>query len=104
MKVLERNPDEVEEQPFASSVELEHRAEIKDALAQVKVVEFGGYAAGPGLKKDLAKFGAPLIHVESVLGPDGVCLQYPPFKNGKGGPNRSRWFALFNDSKKGVTL
>ena len=45
MKVLEANLEEVEEQPFASSAELEHRSEIKDALAHVKVVEFGAYAS-----------------------------------------------------------
>jgi benzylsuccinate CoA-transferase BbsF subunit len=104
MKVLERYPEEVEEQPFASSVELEHRSEIKEALAQVKVVEFGGYAAGPCISKYLANFGASVVHVESVLRPDGFRLQYPPFKDGKVGPNRSGCFALFNDSKKGVTL
>src|SRR6266850_1907742 len=104
MKVLERNPEEVEEQPFASSVELEHRAEIKDALAQLKVLEFGGYAAGPCISKYLANFGACVVHVESNQRPDGFRLQYPPYKDGIVGPNRSGCFAFFNDSKKGVTL
>src|SRR5437016_2057345 len=80
------------------------RAETKDALAHVKVVEFGAYAAGPCISKYLANFGASVIHVESALRPDGFRLQYPPFKDGKMGPNRSGCFAFFNDSKKGITL
>jgi crotonobetainyl-CoA:carnitine CoA-transferase CaiB-like acyl-CoA transferase len=104
MKVLERNSDEIEEQSFGSSIKLEHRSEIKDALAHVKIVEFGAYAAGPCISKYLANFGASVIHVESTERPDGFRLQYPPFKDGKIGLNRSGCFAFFNDSKKGVTL
>jgi crotonobetainyl-CoA:carnitine CoA-transferase CaiB-like acyl-CoA transferase len=77
---------------------------MKDALAQVKVVEFGGYAAGPCISKYLANFGAEVVHVESAQHPDGFRLQYPPFKDGQVGLNRSGCFAFFNDSKYGVTL
>ena len=77
---------------------------MSDALQQIKVVEFGGYAAGPCIGKYLADFGAQVIHVESKQHPDGFRLEYPPFKNGKVGLNRSGCFALFNDSKCGVTL
>ncbi|HJZ68172.1 MAG TPA: CoA transferase, partial [Blastocatellia bacterium] len=77
---------------------------MKDALEQVKVVEFGGYAAGPCIGKYLANFGAQVVHVESAQHPDGFRLQYPPFKGGKAGVNRSGCFAFFNDSKYGVTL
>ena len=104
MKVLERNSHEIEEPSFASSIKLGRRSEIKDALAHVKVVEFGAYAAGPCISKYLANFGASVIHVESALRPDGFRLQYPPFKDGKIGLNRSGCFAFFNVSKKGVTL
>src|SRR3979490_1345200 len=83
MKVLERNPDEIEEQSFSSSIKLEPRSEVKDALAHLKVVEFGAYAAGPCISKYLANFGASVIHVESALRPDGFRLQYPPFIEGK---------------------
>src|SRR6266851_9293676 len=76
----------------------------KDALGQVKVLEFGAYAAGPCISKYLANFGASVIHVESVQRPDGFRLQYPPYKDGRVGLNRSSCFALFNDSKKGITL
>ena len=80
------------------------RIETSDALAGVKVVEFGAYAAGPCISKYLANFGARVIHVESAQRPDGFRLQYPPFKDGQVGLNRSGCFAFFNDSKRGVTL
>jgi crotonobetainyl-CoA:carnitine CoA-transferase CaiB-like acyl-CoA transferase len=74
------------------------------ALAGVKVVEFGGYAAGPHIGKMLGNFGATVVHVESHGRPDGFRLEYPPFKDGKAGLNRGGCFALFNDSKYGVTV
>ncbi len=75
-----------------------------DALAHVKVVEFGGYAAGPHVGKVLANFGATVVHVESAARPDGFRLEYPPYRDGKPGVNRSGCFAFFNDSKFDVTL
>src|SRR3989441_5456490 len=77
---------------------------MSDALEGVKVVEFGGYAAGPCIGKYLGNFGAQVVHVESTQHPGGFRLQYPPFKDGKVGLNRSGCFAFFNDSKKGITL
>ncbi len=74
------------------------------ALAGVKVVEFGGYAAGPHIGKMLANFGARVVHVESHGRPDGFRLEYPPYKDGIPGLNRGGCFALFNDSKYGVTV
>ena len=76
----------------------------KDALAGVRFLEFGAYAAGPCIGKYLANFGAEVVHVESAQRPDGFRLQYPPFKDGRVGLNRSGCFAFFNDSKYGVTL
>src|SRR5919199_3849518 len=76
----------------------------RDALAGVRVLEFGAYAAGPCIGKYLANFGAEVIHVESAQRPDGFRLQYPPFKDGRVGLNRSGCFAFFNDSKYGITL
>src|SRR5918911_2294886 len=80
------------------------RFRMKDALEQVKVIEFGAYAAGPCIGKYLANFGAEVVHVEPARRPDGFRLQYPPFKDGQPGLNRSGCFAFFNDSKYGVTL
>jgi len=74
------------------------------ALGGIKVVELGGYAAGPHAGKVLANFGATVVHVESHKRPDGFRLEYPPFKDNIAGINRGGCFAFFNDSKYGVTL
>jgi len=74
------------------------------ALQGVRIVEFGGYAAGPHIGKMLGNFGATVLHVESRARPDGFRMQYPPYKDGKPGLERSGCFAIFNDSKLGVTL
>ncbi len=77
---------------------------VAQALAGVKVLEFGGYAAGPHIGKLLANFGASVVHVESRDRPDGFRIQYPPFKDNRPGWNRSGCFAFFNDSKYSVTV
>jgi len=74
------------------------------ALAGVKIVEFGGYAAGPHVGKMLANFGATVVHVESMSRPDGFRMQYPPYKDDKPGVNSGGCFTYFNDSKYGVTV
>lgn len=77
---------------------------IAQALAGLKVAEFGAYAAGPHIGKMLATFGATVVHVESHQRPDGFRSEYPPFKDGRPGVNRGGCFAIFNDSKYAVTL
>ena len=77
---------------------------VPQALADVKVLEFGGYAAGPHIGKVLANYGARSIHVESRQRPDGFRIQYPPFKDNRPGYNRSGCFAFFNNSKYSVTV
>src|SRR3972149_1598951 len=74
------------------------------ALDGVKIVEFGGCAAGPHVGKMLANFGATVVHVESMSRPDGFRMQYPPYKDGKPGINSGGCFTYFNDSKYGVTV
>ncbi|KKW44676.1 MAG: Subunit of CoA-transferase of family III [Candidatus Peregrinibacteria bacterium GW2011_GWA2_54_9] len=74
------------------------------ALDGVKIVEFGGYAAGPHVGKMLANFGATVVHVESMSRPDGFRMQYPPYKDDKPGINSGGCFTYFNDSKYGVTI
>lgn len=76
----------------------------KNALEGLKVLDVGAYAAGPGISKYLANFGAQVAHLESAGRPDGFRLQYPPFTDNVPGINRSGCFGLFNDSKMGVTL
>jgi crotonobetainyl-CoA:carnitine CoA-transferase CaiB-like acyl-CoA transferase len=75
-----------------------------EALGDVKVVEFGGYAAGPAIGKHLANFGARVVHVESQARPDGFRLEYPPWKDDRVEPDMSGCFSYFNDSKHAVTL
>jgi benzylsuccinate CoA-transferase BbsF subunit len=77
---------------------------VPQALADLKVLEFGGYAAGPHIGKMLGNYGARTIHVESRDRPDGFRIQYPPFKDNRPGYNRSGCFAFFNDSKYSVTV
>lgn len=77
---------------------------VTQALDGVKVIEFGGYAAGPHIGKILGNFGAKVVHVESRDRPDGFRLQYPPFAGNRPGLNRSGCFSFFNDSKYGVTI
>ena len=103
MSILEQRIGQSAERTMARTIEHEP-VDAKDALYDVKVVEFGAYAAGPCISKYLANFGARVVHVESRQRPDGFRLQYPPFKDGKVGLNRSGCFAFFNDSKHGVTL
>ncbi|HEU4351387.1 MAG TPA: CoA transferase, partial [Burkholderiales bacterium] len=74
------------------------------ALEGIHVAEFGSYAAGPHIGKMMANFGATVVHVESRARPDGFRLQYPPYKDGKPGVERSGCFSYFNDSKLGLTL
>jgi crotonobetainyl-CoA:carnitine CoA-transferase CaiB-like acyl-CoA transferase len=73
-------------------------------LSGLKVIEFGGYAAGPYIGKILANYGALSVHVESRDRPDGFRLQYPPFAGNRKGINRGGCFSYFNDSKYGVTI
>jgi benzylsuccinate CoA-transferase BbsF subunit len=77
---------------------------VAQAIPGLKVLEFGGYAAGPHIGKLLANFGASTVHVESRARPDGFRVQYPPFKDNRPGYNRSGCFAFFNDSKYSVTV
>ncbi len=74
------------------------------ALAGVRVVEFGGFAAGPVVGKHLANYGAEVIRVESRTRMDGFRTHYPPFKDNLPGVERAGIFAFFNDGKRSVTL
>ncbi len=68
------------------------------------MVEFGAFAAGPMVGKYLANFGAVVVHVESRTRPDGLRLNYPPFKDNRPDPDGAGWFTFCNDTKFGVTL
>jgi len=74
------------------------------ALADVRVIEFGSYAAGPAVGKHLADHGAEVIKVESRTRLDGFRTHMPPFRDNRPGVERSGMFALINTNKLGVTL
>lgn len=74
------------------------------ALGGLRVLEFGGFAAGPAVGKHLGEHGATVVRVESRSRPDGFRVHYPPYKDNIPGLNRTGTFAIFNDSKLGVTL
>jgi crotonobetainyl-CoA:carnitine CoA-transferase CaiB-like acyl-CoA transferase len=74
------------------------------ALAGVRVVEFGGFAAGPAVGKHLADHGAEVIHVESRSRPDGFRTNYPPYTGNQPGLERAGMFAITNGGKLGITL
>lgn len=86
------------------SVDLDSAPSAASALAGLKVVEFGVFAAGPAVGKHLGEHGAAVVRVESRSRPDGFRVHYPPYKDNVPGLNRTGTFAMFNDSKSGVTL
>jgi benzylsuccinate CoA-transferase BbsF subunit len=54
--------------------------------------------------KHLGEHGATVVRVESRSRPDGFRVHYPPYKDNIPGLNRTGTFAIFNDSKFGITL
>jgi benzylsuccinate CoA-transferase BbsF subunit len=90
---------------MSAAAEPEHRMPAgAPALAGLRVVEFGGFAAGPAIGKHLADHGAEVIHVESRLHLDGFRTNYPPYAGNRPGPERATMFAITNNDKLGVTL
>ena len=74
------------------------------ALSGLRVLEFGGFAAGPGVGKHLGNHGAEVIRVESRVRMDGFRFSYPPFKDNIPGPERAGIFNFYNDGKRSVSL
>lgn len=74
------------------------------ALAGLRVIEFGGFAAGPVIGKHLGNYGADVIRIESRLRVDGFRFSYPPFKDNIPGLERAGIFNFYNDGKRSVTL
>jgi len=74
------------------------------AAAGLRVVEFGGFAAGPVVGKHLANYGAEVVRVESRKALDGFRTHYPPYKDNVPGTERAGIFSFFNDGKRSVTL
>jgi benzylsuccinate CoA-transferase BbsF subunit len=69
----------------------------------LKIADFTWLGVGPIAMKFMANMGATVIHIESSTRPD-ICRVSPPYKDWKPGINRSAFFAVYNDSKYGITL
>ncbi len=69
----------------------------------LRIADFTWLGVGPIAMKFMANMGATVIHIESYTRPD-ICRVSPPYKDWKPGINRSAFFAIFNDSKYGITL
>src|SRR5260370_17682840 len=67
-------------------------------LADLCVVDFTHFIAGPFCTMILADFGAEVIKIESPDGGDGF-RQYPPFRDGEGAP-----YLWTNRNKESVAL
>ncbi len=76
----------------------------RGALTDLRVVELGGYGAGPAVGKCFAEHGAEVIRIESRLRLDGFRTNYPPYKDNVPGAERAAMFAITNDNKLGVSL
>jgi benzylsuccinate CoA-transferase BbsF subunit len=77
---------------------------LNKALEGIRVVELGGYAAGPVVGKHLGNYGAEVIRIESRKRLDGFRSHYPPFKDNEPGVERAGIFNYFNDGKRSITL
>ena len=73
------------------------------ALADLKVVEFGGFIAAPYCTKLLAQMGAEVIKIEDPGNVD-PSRRYGPFSGDEPHIEGSLLFAYLNTSKKGITL
>jgi len=69
----------------------------------LRIADFTWLGVGPIAMKFMANMGATVIHIESYTRPD-ICRVSPPYKDWKPGINRSAFFAVYNDSKYGITL
>ena len=83
---------------------MSHELTAIRALEGVRVIELGGYAAGPVVGKHLSNYGADVIRIESSKRLDGFRSHYPPFKDNVPGTERAGIFNYFNDGKRSITL
>lgn len=69
----------------------------------LKIADFTWLGVGPIATKFMADMGATVIHIESLTRPD-ITRVSAPYKDWQPGINRSAFFAVYNDSKYGITL
>ena len=75
----------------------------KQALAGLKVVEWGNFIAAPFCTELLAQLGATVIKIEPPATGDEA-RQYGPFPNDIPHPEKSGLFLYLNINKSGITL
>jgi len=78
--------------------------EKRQALTEIKVVDFSWYAVGPQTARHLADNGAEVIRVESAASNLDALRVSGPFRDGVFGTNLSGYFANQNTNKYGITL
>ncbi|HEY7493027.1 MAG TPA: CoA transferase [Candidatus Tectomicrobia bacterium] len=76
---------------------------LKQALHNVRVLDFTWYGVGPLSTKYLADHGAQVLKVESALHPDGL-RQAPPWRGEDCELDNSQFFAAYNTSKRSIAL
>lgn len=76
---------------------------MKQALAGIRVIDFGWYGVSPAITRYLADFGATVIKIESTTAVDPTRTT-GPYKNGQPGFERSGFFSYLNRNKYSITL
>jgi benzylsuccinate CoA-transferase BbsF subunit len=79
------------------------QAKKRRVFEGVKIADFTWLGVGPIAMKFMANLGATVIHIESQTRPDITRVSFP-YKDFQAGINRSGFFALYNDSKYGISL
>ena len=76
---------------------------MKQAFAEVKVLDFTWSATGPMVTNVLAAHGATVIRIESRNKPD-VLRTSPPYKDGIPTIDNSSYYALMNPNKYSLAV
>ena len=74
----------------------------EEALAELKVLEWGNFIAAPFCTEMLAQLGAQVIKIEPPGGDEA--RYYGPFPGDKPDPEKSGLFLYLNLDKSGITL
>jgi crotonobetainyl-CoA:carnitine CoA-transferase CaiB-like acyl-CoA transferase len=103
-EVLQSAEFSVQNSPSARDSQFPVAGSQAQACDGLRVIEFGGFAAGPVVGKHLGNYGAEVIRIESRKALDGFRTHYPPYKDNVPGIERAGIFSFFNDGKRSVTL
>jgi benzylsuccinate CoA-transferase BbsF subunit len=80
------------------------KSDGQQALAGVKVLDFGWALVGSLTSKILADYGADVIRIESKTRPDLSRISQNVSKSQRGNPDDKPWFVYLNTSKYSFTL